>query len=150
MTGLPELTADGQRSTSGPVSASSEPYDIEVFFDGDCPLCAREIRLLRRLDRRRRIVFTDIAAPAFDPAPLGLTQERLVDRIHGRLPSGSLVDGVEVFRRLYTAVGWGVLADASRVPGVRQLLDWLYTLFAKNRLRLTGRCSADSCELPRR
>ena len=29
---------------------------FEVFYDGECPLCVREIRMLRRLDRRGRIV----------------------------------------------------------------------------------------------
>jgi predicted DCC family thiol-disulfide oxidoreductase YuxK len=41
---------------------------VEVFYDGDCPLCVREIRMLRRKDRAAKIVFTDIAAPTFDPA----------------------------------------------------------------------------------
>jgi len=46
-------------------------HDIEVFYDGDCPLCMREIRLLRQLDKRQRIRFVDIAAKGFDAATLG-------------------------------------------------------------------------------
>ena len=120
---------------------------FEVFFDGDCPLCAREIRLLRRLDEGGRIRFTDIADPRFDAAPLGVTHGALMDRIHGRLPDGTLVEGVEVFRRLYAAVGYRRLVAASRWPGVAQLLEVGYRLFAKNRLRLTGRCSGRDCRV---
>jgi predicted DCC family thiol-disulfide oxidoreductase YuxK len=71
-----------------------------------------------------------------------------VDRIHGRLPDGTLVEGVEVFRRLYAAVGLGILVAATRLPGIAQLLDLGYRWFAKNRLRLTGRCADGACELP--
>lgn len=122
-------------------------FDIEVFYDGDCPLCVREMRLIRRLDKRQRIRFVDIAAEGFDRASAGVTWESLMDRIHARLPDGTLVEGVEVFRRLYTAVGFRWLVALTRLPGVAQLLDLGYRWFAKNRLRLTGRCTDGSCEL---
>jgi hypothetical protein len=70
-----------------------------------------------------------------------------MDRIHGRLPDGTVVEGVEVFRRLYAAVGFGPLVALTRLPGVSQLLDLAYHAFAKNRLRLTGRCVDGACEL---
>jgi predicted DCC family thiol-disulfide oxidoreductase YuxK len=124
------------------------PYDVEIFFDGDCPLCTREVALLRRFDRQSRIRFTDIAAPEFDASRLGLTQAILMDSIHGRLPDGRLIEGVEVFRRAYQAIGLGPLVMLTRLPGIRQLLDLAYRAFAKRRLQLTGRCSAGHCELP--
>lgn len=131
--------------------ATPAPWEVEVFFDGDCPLCAREIRMLMRLDEpARRIRFTDISAPDFDAGNVGLSVEALMDRIHGRLPNGELVEGVEVFRRLYEAVGFRRLVKLTRLPGVSHLLDVCYTLFAKNRLRLTGRCAAGACEVPAR
>jgi predicted DCC family thiol-disulfide oxidoreductase YuxK len=120
---------------------------LEMFYDGECPLCAREVRMLRRFDRASRIVFTDIAAPTFEPGALGLTQAALMASIHGRLPDGRLIEGVEVFRRAYAAIGFGPLVAITRWPGLRQLLDRAYDLFAKNRLRLTGRCSAGHCDL---
>jgi predicted DCC family thiol-disulfide oxidoreductase YuxK len=125
--------------------------EIEVFFDGDCPLCRREIELLRRLDRGRgRIAFTDIASPSFDVGAAGVPWQTLMDEIHGRLPDGTLVRGVEVFRRLYGAVGLGAVAWLTRLPGVRQLADAAYQAFARNRLRLTGRCADSSCKVPAR
>ena len=123
-------------------------FDIEAFYDGQCPLCMREVRVLRRLDRRQRIRFVDIADETFDAGSVGVPMEALMDRIHGRLPDGTLVEGVEVFRRLYTAVGFGVLVAPTRLPGIAQLLDLGYRWFAKNRLRLTGRCADGACELP--
>ena len=131
----------------------SEGFEVEVFYDGDCPLCVREIEMLRRLDRGRgRILFTDIAAPGFSPEEVGLSYSALMERIHARLPDGRLIEGVEVFRRLYGAVGLGWLLAPTRLPGLRGLSDWAYEKFARNRLRLTGRCVAgpngELCELP--
>jgi predicted DCC family thiol-disulfide oxidoreductase YuxK len=108
----------------------------------------REIAMLRRRDTQGRIRFTDIAAAGFDWKSTGLSWEALMGRIHGRLPDGTLIEGVEVFRRLYAAVGFPRLAAVSRAPGISQMLDVAYGLFAKNRLRLTGRCDAQSCPVP--
>ncbi len=125
-------------------------WQVQVFFDGDCPLCLREIRMLQRLDRRRQnIRFTDIAGPEFDAGSWGIEWSVLMSEMHGRLPDGQWISGVEVFRRLYAAVGFGSLVRLSRLPGIRQLLDLGYRVFARNRLRLTGRCDA-GCELPGR
>jgi predicted DCC family thiol-disulfide oxidoreductase YuxK len=125
-------------------------HDIEVFFDGDCPLCRREIAMLRRRDRDQRIRFTDIAAAGFDARALGTDQATLMGRIHGRLPDGTWIDGVEVFRRLYAAVGLGWLVSLTRLPVLSRLVELAYDLFARHRLRLTGRCPVDgSCALRR-
>ncbi len=123
-------------------------YEIEVFFDSECPLCMREIRMLQKLDRKQRIRFTDIAAPGFDAEALGTTYEALMDKIHGRLSSGEWITGVEVFRRLYGAVGLKPVVALTRLPGVRQGLDFAYERFAKNRLKWTGRCDAAGCAIP--
>lgn len=131
---------------------AAEPgFEVEVFFDGDCPLCVREIELLRKLDKAtQHIRFTDIQAADFSPEAVGLTFPDLMRRIHGRLPNGQLIEGTEVFRRLYAAVGFRRAVAFSRWPGVSQLLDAAYALFAKNRLRLTGRCTDEVCTVPTR
>jgi predicted DCC family thiol-disulfide oxidoreductase YuxK len=122
---------------------------VEVFFDGDCPLCIREVNLLRRLDRHGRVQFTDIAGPDFVAAVTPEEHADFMARIRGRLPDGTMIEGVEVFRRLYAAVGFGALVAMTRVPGLSQLLDLGYRVFARNRLRLTGRCAPDgSCAVP--
>lgn len=124
-------------------------FEIEVFHDGGCPLCSREIRTLRKLDRRGRIRFTDIVAPEFDASSVGVPWTILMARIHGRLPDGTMIEGVEVFRRLYSAVGFSALVALTRLPGISQLLNIAYRQFARNRLRLTGRCADGACEVHR-
>ena len=127
-----------------------QPHDFEVFFDGECPLCVREIRMLQRRDKSARIRFTDIAGDDFSASDVGVSPQALMDRIHGRLKDGTIVEGVEVFRQLYSAVGFRRLVALTRIPGISHLLDVAYSLFAKNRLRLTGRCTSEGCAIPAR
>lgn len=105
--------------------------------------------MLMRKDRASKILFTDIAEPTFNAAAYGTTYSDLMARIRGRLPDGSWIEGVEVFRRLYKAIGWGWIVAITRVPGISHLLALGYRAFAANRLRLTGRCVPNgSCAIP--
>ncbi len=119
-------------------------YAIEVFYDGDCPLCKREINVLRLMDRGKRLRLTNIAADDFDVSQYDITMDRFMEEMHGQLPTGEWVTGVEAFRHIYGALGFGWLVSATRLPGVSHLADKAYHVFAKNRLRLTGRCD-DQC-----
>lgn len=129
-------------------SAASEQYDVEVFYDGDCPLCLKEIQMLQWFDQRRhRIRFTDISVRDFQAADVGKSMDTLMAEIHGRLPSGEWIVGVEVFRRLYSAIGFSWLVAPTRLPVVSHAADWMYQRFARNRLWLTGRCNSGNCSL---
>ena len=125
-----------------------ESWRLRVFYDGECPLCRREIALVRRLDDGRgRVDLVDLAADAFDATRFGLEQGAIEARIHGALPDGTIVEGVEVFVRLYEAIDRGWLVRPARVGWIRALLDRAYGWFARNRLRLTGRAPA-TCSAP--
>ena len=122
---------------------------FEVFFDGACHLCTKEINMLRFLDRRDRIKFTDIAAADFDALNhTGITYDALMGAIHGRVVWAPLIEGVEVFRQLYGRVGLKSVIWLSRIPGVSHLLDFGYVRFAENRLKWTGRCEDGACKVP--
>ena len=115
-------------------------WQIRVLYDAECPLCVREARYLERLDEGRgQLDLEDLSSPDFDPAKYGLDQATVEARIHGVLPDGTVVEGVDVFARAYAAVGVGWIATLSEWRGARWILDRLYLLFAKNRLRITGR-----------
>lgn len=127
------------------MSTQSQPAQIEIFFDGECPLCRREIDFLRRFNKRKQVLFTDLSAPDFTLP--GKTHDELMAQIHGRLPNGRLIVGVEVFRQVYAALGFKRLAAVSRWLGIRSLLELGYRFFARNRLRWTGRCSSGACDV---
>lgn len=121
---------------------------FKVLIDGECPLCKREANLLRRLDKGRgRLVLEDISAPGFDASAYGTTFEAVMGHIHGVLPGGRLIVGMEVFRRAYAAVGLGWLLAPTAWPGLRQLSDAVYNVFAKVRpsLKRGGSCQSGRC-----
>ncbi len=106
---------------------------LEVFFDGACPVCTREVNAARRRDHQGKIRFVNIADPSFSPDEIGVNTATLNERIHARTREGQLITGVEVFRRLYAElfgerwIGW------TRQPLVARVLDTLYSAFARNR-----------------
>ncbi len=130
-----------------PLESSTSDWRFRVFFDGECPLCRREIDLVRRLDAGAgRIDLVDLSLPDFDATAYGLDQNTIEERIHGMLPDGTIVEGVDVFIHLYEALDRGWLVRIAHVGLVRAVLDRLYTWFARNRLRLTGR-APKTCEI---
>lgn len=125
-------------------------WDVQMFFDGDCPLCTKDVRFMQWLDRKKRVSWIDIAAKDFSPEAYGLTMVTLMDRLHARLPDGSWITGADAFRRVYQTVGFGWLVAITRLPGIRWLVNKGYDVFAKNRLKWTGRCAPDgACTLPK-
>ncbi|MBX3364632.1 MAG: DUF393 domain-containing protein [Phycisphaeraceae bacterium] len=122
---------------------------IKVLVDLSCPMCRREAALWRRLDRGRgRIALVDIAATGFDASDYGCTQAGLMASIHGVLADGRVIEGMEVFRRAYGAVGLGWLLAPTAWPGVRRVADAAYRAFAKRRLRWSGWCRENGCAVP--
>jgi predicted DCC family thiol-disulfide oxidoreductase YuxK len=65
--------------------------------------------------------------------------------LHGILPDGRVVRGVEAIRQVYGAVGLGWLVAPTRLPVIRWGLDCMYGAFARNRVRL-GRLFGRQCE----
>lgn len=106
-----------------------QPEKLTVFFDGACPLCIREIGLLRRLDRQQRIAFEDVSPP--DAAPsCPIERRRLLARFHARLPSGEIVSGARAFTEAWSLTPWlGFLRPIGRFAPTRWLLEAIYRLF---------------------
>jgi len=127
--------------------------DLTLLYDGACPLCCREVELLRRRDRRHngdqpRLAFVDIDAPDYDPAAHGgIGYAEAMGRIHALvgqgLGEGEVLRDVAVFRRAYALVGLGWLYAPSGWPLLNTLADGAYGLWASWRLRFTGRPSLE-------
>ena len=112
---------------------ANETSPITVFFDGACPLCVREISLLRKLTGPDDLRFEDVSPP--DAAPsCDISRERLLARFHVRLPDGEMVEGAQAFTESWARVGGlGWVAGIGRFAPTRWLLNRCYDLFLQIR-----------------
>lgn len=145
-------------------------YPLTLLYDGACPICRIEMDRLAALDKLRRLVFIDIAAPGFELAAHAKDSTATLDDlnrlIHAVRPDGSLVAGVEVFRLAYGAVGLGAFFAPTRLPLLGPLSEKAYAVFARNRhavsallgpvldvvaaraARRSATCAQGECEIP--
>jgi predicted DCC family thiol-disulfide oxidoreductase YuxK len=65
----------------------------EVFYDGGCPVCRREIAAYRGMAGMEAVVWRDVAA---EPVP-DLDRETALARFHVRRADGALVSGAAAF-----------------------------------------------------
>ena len=113
-----------------------------MLHDGDCPLCEREINMLKKRnpDHGNRIAFVDIASPSYDPSQHGgLSYADAMRTIHAVKADGAVIQGVTVFKELYDRVGLGWVYAFLSVPPLRAAASALYDVWAAARLPLTGR-----------
>ncbi|WP_125256330.1 DCC1-like thiol-disulfide oxidoreductase family protein [Brevundimonas fluminis] len=106
---------------------------LDVWFDGDCPLCVREIALMRRLDRRRAIRFHDLADGT---GGCPIDRGEMLARFHAR-EDGRLLSGAAAFAAMWRAIPLlRPLGLAARDRRVLALLERAYVAFLRIRPRL--------------
>lgn len=103
---------------------------LVVWYDQSCPLCRREIKLMRQLDRGRRIDFVDATDPDVT-CPLDRTE--ILARFHA-MENDTMLSGAAAFAAMWRAIPllWP-LGMAARLPGALRVLDWAYGHFLKAR-----------------
>ncbi len=107
---------------------------VKVWYDGACPLCLREIALMRRLDRRGAITFVDVAAAADPSCPIDRAQ--LLARFHAE-ENGVVHSGAAAFAAMWRAIPLlRPLGLAARNPLVLRVLEAAYLRFLRLRPRL--------------
>jgi len=129
------------------VSKEKQSQQLSLYYDGDCPLCLREIRFLRKLTGDF-VEYLDISSKNFDPKPLGKKQSELMAEIHARTADTSeWLIGMDAFRAVYEHTVFKHLSRLTALPVLKTMFDMAYKVFAKNRLKITGRsckqCSVD-------
>ncbi len=107
---------------------------VRVWYDGACPLCLREIAVMRRLDRRGRITFIDVAAGSDPSCPVDRAQ--LLARFHAE-EDGVVHSGAAAFAAMWRAIPvLRPLGLAARHPLMLRVLEAAYLRFLRLRPRL--------------
>lgn len=110
--------------------------ELTTYYDGSCRLCSAEMHNLMLRNTEGRVVFVDASAPGFDPAPLGVTQDALMNALHTRTATGEWLIGVPAFEALYRVLGLPGIAAALRQPLLARVAARLYPVVVRNRHRL--------------
>ncbi len=120
-------------------------WKIKLLYDGECPLCVREVNFLTKQDAGRGIIkFVDISSPDYDPQDnAGIDFATAMGVIHAVLPDGTIIKNVEVFRQVYEQLGLGWVYAITKIKIIGAIADWVYKIWADWRLKITGRPQVD-------
>ncbi|VXC34907.1 thiol-disulfide oxidoreductase DCC family protein [Sphingomonas sp. 8AM] len=102
---------------------------VTVWHDGRCPLCRREIAMMRRLDTRGRITFVDVTHAACP-----IDRAAMLARFHAREDGGPMLSGAAAFAAMWRAIPLlRPLGIVARHRVVLALLDRGYAGFLRIR-----------------
>ena len=106
---------------------------VTVWFDSNCPLCLREIALMRRLDRKGAIHFVDACDPA---SACPIDRGEILARFHA-MEGDRLLSGAAAFAAMWRAIP--VLRPLGLIAGwppISPLFEKAYLAFLRIRPRL--------------
>ncbi len=104
-----------------------------IWYDGDCPLCRREIAVMRRLDHQAAIRFVDIAS---SETSCPIDRAAALARFHA-LEEGQIVSGAAAFAAMWRVIPiLRPLGLAARNQTVLAILEKLYVAFLHVRPRM--------------
>lgn len=115
------------------MSAPAESPSVRVWYDSQCPLCVREISLMRRLDKNGAIDFVDLYTAKGCP----VNRSELLRRFHAQEAGRPVVSGAAAFAAMWRAIPrLRPLGLIARWRPVLWVLEGAYRLFLRVRPRL--------------
>ena len=114
-------------------SMTREHQVVKVWFDSACPLCAREIKIMRKLDWFNKVDFVDVLSTPDCPTQ----REHLLERFHAQRLGGPLLSGAAAFALLWRSLPLlRPLGEIARIPLVLRALEVIYLKFLRIRPKL--------------
>jgi len=119
----------------------SPQYDT-LFYDGNCPLCTKEIEILRKL-QRGGLIFADIHQQTPENTVLP-SHEALLRRLHLRTSTGEWQTGLRATARAWSHTGIGFLFRPLLWPVIYPFADRIYQRWADRRYDKKYACAVRS------
>jgi len=118
-----------------------------VLYDGHCRFCTAAARKLLRLARPGGLTALSFQDPGVLERFPGLTFDVCMKQMQLVTPEGRVYGGFEAaVQALATRPLVRLAVSIYYLPGVRQLGDWLYSVVAANRYRISGKTAQGECE----
>jgi predicted DCC family thiol-disulfide oxidoreductase YuxK len=119
-----------------------EPRYDTLFYDGSCPLCAREIRTLRRL-QGGNLIFADVHEQREDSQNLP-SREALLRRLHLMTWTGEWVTGLHANVRAWSHTPFGWMFKPLLWPVIHPIAKRVYEHWADSRYDRKYLCAVES------
>lgn len=116
----------------------SPRYDT-LFYDGSCPLCAKEIATLRNL-QNGNLIFADIHQQTAANTALP-SREALLRRLHLRTWNGEWVTGLNANVRAWSHTSVGFIFKPLLWPVIYPIANRVYQQWADRRYDQKYACS---------
>jgi len=133
-----------EKATAETLEDRDSKTNLKLLYDGECPICKREICILQKKGNHSKIKFVDISSKEFSPFENNnIDYNTAMSQIHAIDGKGNLLVGIPAFATVYARCQLLVTSTLLRIPFIKMTLKPLYTLFAKKRLWLTGRMNTN-------
>jgi len=109
-----------------------------VLYDGECPMCVFQMRVLSWLDWRNALSLVPLSDPRANEIAPEITREDLQEAIHCVTPEGRIYRGARAIR--FVGMRLPLLMPVALflwIPGVIWIAEIVYRWVSKNRLLLS-------------
>ena len=114
--------------------------NLTCLYDGECPLCMKEINFLKNRDINNNIEWVDISSDDYDESKhANIDYKTGMESMHVIDDKGSIKKGIHAFKPMYDQVGLGWIWSFTKVPIVSNVASLAYDQWAKYRMWITGR-----------
>jgi len=117
-----------------------------VLYDGECPLCTYQMRMITRLDWLHVFAPLPISDPRAQAVVPGVPREQLEEAIHCVTTEGKIHRGARCIR--FVGMRLPLLAPVALflwIPGVIQLAEVGYRWISRHRLHLSRLFGCKTC-----
>jgi predicted DCC family thiol-disulfide oxidoreductase YuxK len=109
-----------------------------VLYDGDCPMCVFQMKVLSWLDWRDVLALVPLSDPRAKEIAPQITREDLLEAIHCVTPDGRVYRGARAIR--FVGMRLPLLVPVALflwIPGVIWVAEIVYRWVSRNRLLLS-------------
>ena len=121
---------------------------IQVFYDGKCGLCIKEINYYKKISPQNIFKWNDIANNPDDLKVIKVSQYDALMYLHALDRDKNLKIGVDAFILIWDELKlWNLLSLFVKLPIIYQITKLLYNMFASYRFKKLTHCQMASQEV---
>ena len=106
------------------------PKSIEVYYDGSCPICSKEINMYKGCKGASKIDWVDVSLIEGNYISPELSKSQALKRLHVKRKDQSIVSGAQAFSALWLELPlFRLLGKVSGIWPLSYILELLYRIF---------------------